>query len=85
MSSEEPVRVPKDVFEGLQAVRRYTGIDAPDIATVRMWQTREGNVPLRCGFTTTKEPMARDYSTVSRWRTRRTASLAAPLVWRSLG
>ena len=34
-SSEKPVRIPKDVFEGLEAVRRYTGTDSPDIATLR--------------------------------------------------
>ncbi len=35
MSSGKEVRVPRDVFEGLEAVRRYTCTEAPDIATLR--------------------------------------------------
>ncbi len=42
MRSEKPVRVPKDVFEGLEAVRRYTGSDAPDIATLRYVANERG-------------------------------------------
>ena len=46
MSSQRPVRVPKDVFEGLDAVRRYTGTDAPDIATVRYVASERGQPAL---------------------------------------
>ena len=35
MSSQKLVRVPRDVFEGLEAVRRYSGTDALDSATLR--------------------------------------------------
>ena len=35
MNEIEPVRVPKDVLEGLEAVRRYARTDVLDIATVR--------------------------------------------------
>jgi hypothetical protein len=35
MNEGEPVRVPKDVLEGLEAVRRYARTDALDIASVR--------------------------------------------------
>ncbi len=32
---EGPVRVPKDVLEGLEVVRRYARTETPDVATVR--------------------------------------------------
>jgi hypothetical protein len=35
MSEREPVRVSEEVLEGLEALRRYTGTDTLDIATVR--------------------------------------------------
>ena len=35
ISEGEPVRVPADVLEGLEAVRRHTGTDVLDVATVR--------------------------------------------------
>ncbi len=35
VSGRGPVRIPKDVLEGLEAVRRYARTDVLDIATVR--------------------------------------------------
>ena len=35
MNGEGPVRVPKDVLEGLEVVRRYARTEDPDVATVR--------------------------------------------------
>ena len=35
MEEREPVRVPKEVLEELEAVRRYVRSDAPDIPTLR--------------------------------------------------
>ena len=42
MSEREPVRVPKDVLEGLEAVRRYARTDVLDIATVRFLGQERG-------------------------------------------
>jgi hypothetical protein len=42
MSSQKPVRIPKDVYEGLEAVRRHTGTAAPDIPTVRYVANERG-------------------------------------------
>jgi hypothetical protein len=36
LSEREPVQVPADVLEGLEAVRRYTGTGVLDVATVRL-------------------------------------------------
>ena len=35
MSEQEPVRIPKEVLEDLESVRRYTRTEVLDIATVR--------------------------------------------------
>ena len=35
MEERRPVRVPKDVLEELEAVRRYVRTEAPDIPTLR--------------------------------------------------
>jgi hypothetical protein len=35
MSEQEPVRIPKNVLEELQAVRRYTRAEVLDIPTIR--------------------------------------------------
>ena len=35
MNGEGPVRVPKDVLEGLEVVRRYARTETPDVATAR--------------------------------------------------
>jgi hypothetical protein len=35
MNEVEPVQVPQEVLEGLEAVCRYTGTDVLDIAMVR--------------------------------------------------
>ena len=35
MSEREPVRVPADVLEGLEAVRRHLGHNVLDVATIR--------------------------------------------------
>ena len=42
MSEHEPVRVPEDVLEGLEAVRRYAGTDVLDIARVRYLANERG-------------------------------------------
>ena len=42
ISEGEPVRVPADVLEGLQAVRRHTGTDVLDVATVRYFANERG-------------------------------------------
>jgi hypothetical protein len=35
MSKQEPVRIPKNVLEELESVRRYTRTEALDIPTIR--------------------------------------------------
>lgn len=35
MGEQEPVRLPKEVLDELESVRRYVRTDAPDIATLR--------------------------------------------------
>jgi type IV secretory pathway ATPase VirB11/archaellum biosynthesis ATPase len=35
MSEQEPVRIPKNVLEELESVRRYTRIEVVDIPTLR--------------------------------------------------
>jgi hypothetical protein len=35
MSEQEPVRIPKNVLEELESVRRYTSIEVVDIPTLR--------------------------------------------------
>jgi hypothetical protein len=35
VNGERPVRVPGDVLEGLEVVRRYARTETPDVATVR--------------------------------------------------
>ena len=42
VSESEPVRVPEEVLEGLEAVRRHAGTDALDIATVRYLAQERG-------------------------------------------
>jgi hypothetical protein len=42
MSEREPVRVPEEVLEGLEAVRRYAGTDVLDIASVRYLAQERG-------------------------------------------
>ena len=42
MNEGEPVRVPKDVLEGLEAVRRYARTDVLDIASVRYLAQERG-------------------------------------------
>jgi hypothetical protein len=42
MSKREPVRVPADVLEGLEAVRRHTGTDVLDVATIRYLAIERG-------------------------------------------
>jgi len=43
MNEIEPVRVPKDVLEELEAVRRYARTDVLDIATVRYLGQERGH------------------------------------------
>ncbi len=40
------MRIPKDVLEGLEAVRRYTGTDVLDVATVRYLANERGRATL---------------------------------------
>ncbi len=42
MNESEPVRVPKEVLEGLEAVRRYAGRDVLDIPTLRFLAQERG-------------------------------------------
>jgi hypothetical protein len=35
MSEQEPVRIPREVLEELESVRRYTRVEVLDIPTVR--------------------------------------------------
>ena len=42
VSEGEPVRVPADVLEGLEAVRRYAGTDVLDVATLRYLANERG-------------------------------------------
>jgi 8-oxo-dGTP diphosphatase len=42
MSEREPVPVPEEVLEGLEAVRRYAGTDVLDIATIRYLAQERG-------------------------------------------
>jgi hypothetical protein len=42
MSEREPVRVPKEVLEGLEAVRRHAGTEVLDIASVRYLAQERG-------------------------------------------
>jgi hypothetical protein len=42
MSKGGPVRVPQDVLEGLEALRRHFGTDLLDVATVRYFAIERG-------------------------------------------
>jgi hypothetical protein len=42
MIEREPVRVPEEVLEGLEAVRRYAGTDVLDIPTARYLAQERG-------------------------------------------
>jgi hypothetical protein len=42
MSEVEPVRVPLEVLEGLEAVRRHAGTDVLDVAIVRYLAIERG-------------------------------------------
>jgi len=46
MSEGEPVRVPKEVLEGLEAVRRHAGTDVLDIPTLRYLAQERGQSAL---------------------------------------
>jgi hypothetical protein len=41
-SEHDPVRIPPDVLEGLEAVRRYTGARVLDVATIRYVANERG-------------------------------------------
>ncbi len=50
MTEQGPVRIPKDVLEELEAVRRYTRTDMLDIPTLRYVAMETGKPqPWRCG------------------------------------
>ena len=42
MSGRGPVRIPKEVLEGLEAVRSHAGSDVLDVATVRYLANERG-------------------------------------------
>ena len=42
MNPREPVQVPEEVLQGLEAVRRYAGTDVLDIPTVRYLAQERG-------------------------------------------
>jgi hypothetical protein len=42
MREREPVRIPKDVFEELESVRRYTGVEVLDVPTLRFVAMERG-------------------------------------------
>jgi hypothetical protein len=42
VNAREPVRVPEEVLEGLEAVHRYAGTDVLDIARVRYLAQERG-------------------------------------------
>jgi hypothetical protein len=46
MSEAKPVRVPLDVLEGLEAVRRHAGTDVLDLAIVRYLAMERGQPAL---------------------------------------
>ncbi len=46
MNEGKPVRVPEEVLEGLEAVRRYAGTDVLDIAWVRYLAQERGRSAL---------------------------------------
>ena len=46
MNGEGPVRIPKDVLEELEAVRRYCHTDALDIPTLRYTASETGKAAL---------------------------------------
>jgi len=46
MGEQEPVRVPKDVLEELESVRRYTRAEVLDIPTLRYVASERGNSAL---------------------------------------
>jgi hypothetical protein len=46
VSEGEPVRVPADVLEGLEAVRRYAGTAVLDVATIRHFANERGRPTL---------------------------------------
>jgi hypothetical protein len=46
VSEHEPVRVPEEVLEGLEALRRHAGTEVLDIATVRYLAQERGRASL---------------------------------------
>ncbi len=42
MSEREPVQIPADVLEGLEAVRRHLGTNVLDVATIRHFANERG-------------------------------------------
>jgi hypothetical protein len=49
VSEQEPVRIPREVLEELEAVRRYTRAEVLDIPTLDTWRWREGSPRWLCG------------------------------------
>jgi hypothetical protein len=46
VSGRSPVKVPPDVLEGLEAVRRHLGTDMLDVATIRHFANERGQPAL---------------------------------------
>jgi hypothetical protein len=49
MTEREPVRIPKDVLEDLEAVRRYTRVEVLDVPTLSSRRWRGASAPWLCG------------------------------------
>jgi hypothetical protein len=75
VSEREPVRVPADVLEGLEAVRRHFGLTYSTSPSSDTLPTRGDEAPSACGYTDTRRHTAVVYSTASKPRARYTASL----------
>ena len=65
MSEGEPVRVPQDVLEGLEAVRRYAARDVLDIAWVRYLAQERGQSALAVWVASTRTSTPGMFSTAS--------------------
>ena len=49
MSEQDPVRIPREVLEELESVRRYTRAEVLDIPTVRHVAMERGSPRWLCG------------------------------------
>ena len=75
MSEREPVRVPADVLEGLEAVRRHFGHNVLDVATIRYFAIERGRRTLAIWIHRYPEEYGRGLLDASKPRARYTAPL----------